>query len=155
LVVTDLDPVRTTVAATRYSALVVAPDAIYEQAADIFAPCALGAVLNDDTIPRLRCGLVCGGANNQLAAARHDAILAQRGITFVPDYLASAGGVIDFYQETVDDRPEAVLSSVARIRGITAEVLKQAAAQGETPLQVADRIVQERLQVAAARYRAV
>jgi leucine dehydrogenase len=155
LVVTDLDPARTTVAAARYGALVVAPDAIYEQAADIFAPCALGAVLNDDTIPRLRCGLVCGGANNQLAAARHDAVLAQRGITFVPDYLASAGGVIDFYQETVDDRPEAVLASVARIRGITAEVLKQAAAKGETPLQIADRTVQERLQAAAARYRAV
>ena len=77
----------------------------------------------------------------------------RRGITFVPDYLANAGGVIDFYQETIDDRPEAVLASVERIRGITADVLAQAAATGETPLAVADRIVHLRLTAAAARYR--
>jgi leucine dehydrogenase len=153
LVVTDLDPARTATAEARYGALVAAPDAIYDQEVDVLSPCALGAVLDDDTVPRLRCRLVCGGANNQLAAARHDAMLARRGITFVPDYLAGAGGVIDFHQETVDDRPEAVLAAVARIRGIAAEVLERAAAGGETPLRVADRIVTERLRAAAARYR--
>jgi glutamate dehydrogenase/leucine dehydrogenase len=67
----------------------------------------------------------------------------------VPDYLANAGGVIDFYQESVDDRPEAVLASVERIRDITAAVLARAAASSETPLQVADRIVRDRIRVAA------
>jgi leucine dehydrogenase len=153
LVVADMDPARTAAAEAGFGARVTAPEAIYEQEVEIFAPCALGAVLDDETIPRLRCRLVCGGANNQLARARHDAMLAARGITFVPDYLANAGGVIDFYQETIDDRPEAVLASVERIRGITADVLEQAAATGETPLAVADRIVHERLKAAAARYR--
>jgi len=78
----------------------------------------------------------------------HDADLARRGIIFVPDYLVSAGGVIDFYQEQIDDRPDAVLRSVERIRDITSDVLARAAKAGETPLEVADRIVQQRLHAA-------
>jgi leucine dehydrogenase len=154
LVVTDTDGARMARAESEYGARAVAPDAIYEQEVDLLAPCALGAILDDRTIPRLRCRLVCGGANNQLAAAAHDLALRARGITFVPDYLANAGGVIDFHQEAIDDRPEAVLASVERIRDITRDVLERAAATGETPLQVADRIVQERLRQAAARRRA-
>jgi leucine dehydrogenase len=149
LVVSDVDPARTARAAQELRAEVVGPEAIYEEPADVLAPCALGAVLNDRTIPRLRVRLVCGGANNQLAEPRHDAVLAARGIAYVPDYLANAGGVIDFYQESVDDRPEAVLASVERIRDITAAVLARAAAGGETPLQVADRIVRDRIRGAA------
>ena len=94
---------------------VAAPEEIHTRHVDVFAPAALDAVLNDATIPGLRCRVVRGGANNQLAAARHDAALAVRGIVFVPDYLANAGGVIDFHQETIDDQPAAVLASVARI----------------------------------------
>src|SRR3954451_10884134 len=154
LTVADPDSARAARAEGEHGAEVVDPDAIYDQAVDLFAPCALGAILNDRTIPRLRCRLVCGGANNQLAAAAHDDALAARGITFVPDYLANAGGVIDFYQESIDDRPEAVLASVERIRGITTDVLQRAATSGETPLRVADRTVQERLQAAQARRRA-
>lgn len=153
LIVTDMDPDRVAAAEVRYRAAAVPSETIYDQDAEILAPCALGSVLDDATIPRLRCRVVCGGANNQLAASRHDTMLAQRGIVFVPDYLANAGGVIDFYQETIDDRPEAVLASVSRIRGIAEDVLRQALAAGETPLQVADRIVRQRLQAAAARYR--
>jgi leucine dehydrogenase len=149
LVVSDVDPARTAKAATQLRAQVVGPEAIYDQAVDVFAPCALGAVLNDRTIPRLRVRLVCGGANNQLAEPHHDAMLAARGIAYVPDYLANAGGVIDFYQESIDDRPAAVLASVERIRDITATVLARAAATSETPLQVADRIVRDRIRAAA------
>ena len=104
LTVADPDPARAARAKDEHGAEVVDQDAIYDQEVDLFAPCALGAVLNDRTIPRLRCRLVCGGANNQLAAATHDDALAARGITFLPDYLANAGGVIDFYQE-FDRRP--------------------------------------------------
>jgi len=76
---------------------------------------------------------------------RHDAALAVRGIVFVPDYLANAGGVIDFHQETIDDRPDAVLASVARIGAITRDVLRCAAATGATPLSIADGIVRARI----------
>lgn len=148
LVVTDLDPERCATAERSYGARVVGADEIHDQAVELFAPCALGAILNDATIPRLKARIVCGGANNQLAEARHDALLAGRGIVYVPDYLANAGGVIDFYQEHIDDRPEAILRAVERIRGITAEVLAQAAASGDTPLRVADRLVRERIAAA-------
>src|SRR6202162_2719819 len=122
-----------------------APEEIHAQHVDVFVPAAFGAVLNDATIPRLRCRVVCGGANNQLAEARHDAALAVRGIVFLPDYLANAGGVIDFHQETIDDQPDAVLASVARIGAITRDVLRSAAATGATPLSVADGIVRARI----------
>jgi leucine dehydrogenase len=145
LVVSDLDLARCEQAAVAYGATIVAPEAIFSAPADLFAPAALGAVLNDATIPHLRCRIICGGANNQLAEARHDAALAARGIVFVPDYLANAGGVIDFHQETIDDRPEAVLASVARIGMITREVLRHAAETGATPLSVADAIVRARI----------
>lgn len=148
LVVADLDPVRTRRAAAALEAQVVAPAAILEQSVDLLAPCALGAVLNDDTIPRLGAGIVCGGANNQLAAPRHAAMLAERGILYLPDYLANAGGVIDFHQERIDDRPEAVLAAVGRIHDITAEVLAEAARTARTPLQVTDARVRARLRAA-------
>src|SRR6266852_2869482 len=128
-----------------YGGTVAAPEEIHTQHVDVFAPAALGAVLNDATIPCLRCGVVCGGANNQLAEVRHDAALAVRGIVFVPDYLANAGGVIDFHQETIDDQPAAVLASVARIGAVTRDVLRCAAATGTTPLSVADGIVRARI----------
>jgi leucine dehydrogenase len=149
LVVTDLDAARVAEAKRSFGALPVEPDAIYGQPADVFAPCALGAVLNDRTIPLLAAQVVCGGANNQLAEARHAAALAGRDILFVPDYIANAGGVIDFHQERVgNDAPDAVLGAVARIHDITRGVLERAARVGETPLQVADRIVLERIDAA-------
>lgn len=150
LVVADLDRARVALAEGAFGARAVDADAIYGQAVDVFAPCALGAVLNDRTIPSLRAQVVCGGANNQLAAPRHDALLAARGILYVPDYVANAGGVIDFHQEQIDDRPEAVLAAVARIHDITRDILARAAAAGETPQQIADRIVQGRLAAARA-----
>src|SRR5438874_10328192 len=150
LVVSDLDGNRCAQAAACYGATLAAPEEIHAQHVDVFAPAALGAVLNDATIPCLRCRIVCGGANNQLAEARHDAALAVRGIMFVPDYLANAGGVIDFHQETIDDQPDAVFASVARIGAITRDVLRCAAATGATPLSVADGIVQARIRRAPA-----
>lgn len=149
LVVTDIDAERAKAVRTELGARGVPPEEIYDQDVDVFAPCAMGAVLTDETIPRLRAPIVCGGANNQLLAPRHDAMLAERGITFVPDYIASAGGVIDFSRERVDDSPEAVLKAVARIREITRDVLSRAAAGSETPQTVADRIVQRRIEAAA------
>ena len=145
LVVADVSPDRTAEAVARYGAKAVEPQAVYDQPVDLLAPCALGGVLDDGSIPRLRTKLVVGGANNQLALARHDAMLAGRGILYVPDYIANAGGVIDFHQEQIDDRPEAVLAAVARIHEVTLDLLARAKSAGATPLTVADRLVAERL----------
>ncbi len=149
LVVSDLDPARVKQAADEFGAMSAPAEAIYDAPADIFSPCALGGVLNDGTIPRLKAKLVCGGANNQLAAARHGPALAARGVCYLPDYLANAGGVIDFHQESVDDSPGAVMTAVERIGVIAADVLAAAKATGKTPLATADAIVRRCL--AAAR----
>jgi leucine dehydrogenase len=94
LIVTDADAERAAACARECEAEVVALDDIYDAAADIFAPCALGAVLNDETIPRLRAEIVAGAANNQLAEDRHGAALEARGILYAPDFIINAGGVI-------------------------------------------------------------
>ena len=72
----------------------VEPDEIFEQKVDIFSPCALGSVINSLTLPKLNTKIVCGAANNQLASLSMDSFLAERGITYVPDYLANGGGLI-------------------------------------------------------------
>jgi leucine dehydrogenase len=148
LVVADTDGEKVDEARERFGATAVAPAEILEAEADLLAPCALGTILDDASIPRLRVRAVCGGANNQLREARHAAALAARGIVFVPDYLASAGGVIDFHQESVDDSPDAVRTAVERIRDITRDVLARARERSVTPLAAADEIVRGRLQAA-------
>ncbi|MFN0315237.1 MAG: Leu/Phe/Val dehydrogenase [Burkholderiales bacterium] len=145
LIVCDTDAGRATRATQDWQAIVVPPEDIYHQEADIFAPCALGGILNSETLPRLKARVVCGGANNQLADSSHARQLHARGILYVPDYLASAGGVIDFHQESIDDSPRAVLLAVERIRGITASVLQDARDTGVTPLQAANDRVRRRL----------
>jgi len=73
----------------------VSPDEIYDVECDIYAPCALGATINDDTIPRLKCKIVAGAANNQLAEHRHGAVLKEKGFLYAPDYLINAGGLMN------------------------------------------------------------
>ncbi|MSQ58300.1 MAG: hypothetical protein EXR36_01240 [Betaproteobacteria bacterium] len=145
LVVCDTDSGRAAKAAHDWQAAVVPPEDIYRQEADIFAPCALGGILNDATLPSLKTRVVCGGANNQLSRPEHAQQLHARGILYVPDYLANAGGVIDFHQESIDDSPRAVLLAVERIRRITADVLREARNTGVTPLQAANERVRKRL----------
>ena len=141
LVICDADPERAMKAARNWQAVVVSPEDIYHQEADIFAPCALGGILNDETLPRLKARVVCGGANDQLAHQEHAQQLHAQGIIYVPDYLANVGGVIDFHQESIDDSPQAVLLAVERIRTITADVLQEAQQMGVAPLQAAnDRV---------------
>jgi leucine dehydrogenase len=95
LIVTDVDPAKVKHVADDHRTTAVAPDEIYSAKADIFAPCALGGVLNDQTIPQLKATLVVGAANNQLLEPRHGDLLQQRGVLYAPDYAANAGGVIN------------------------------------------------------------
>ena len=94
VIATDVNDAAVAVAKQQYGIDAVEPDDIYSVEADVFVPCALGAILNDDTIPRLKVKAVCGLANNQLAEARHGKTLQERGITYAPDYVVNAGGVI-------------------------------------------------------------
>lgn len=99
LVVTDIDPDRVARVVNEFGARAVDTDEIYSVAADMFAPCALGAIINDRTIPQLKVEVVCGAANNQLLEERHGDELERRNILYTPDYVANAGGVINVYSE--------------------------------------------------------
>ena len=99
LVVTDIDAERVKQVVAEFGARSVAPEEIYGVQADIFAPCALGGIINDATIPQLTCEIVAGAANNVLLEERHGVVLEERGILYAPDYVANAGGVINVYSE--------------------------------------------------------
>jgi leucine dehydrogenase len=95
LIVADVDPAKVKHVVEDHGAWAVMPEEIYSAQADLFAPCALGGVLNDQTIPQLKATLVAGAANNQLLEPRHGDLLQQRGVLYAPDYAANAGGVIN------------------------------------------------------------
>src|SRR5207253_9324402 len=92
LIVTDLNAQLTGQVARELGASAVAPEAIFDQAADVFAPCALADALDERTVPRLRCAVIAGSANNQLADPRLAGVLAERGILYAPDIVINAGG---------------------------------------------------------------
>jgi leucine dehydrogenase len=94
MVVADIDEAKVKAMVHDYGVEKVDPDVIYDVECEIFCPCALGAIINHDTLDRLKCKLVCGSANNQLKAERHGELLEQKGIIYAPDYIANAGGTI-------------------------------------------------------------
>ncbi|HEX2163210.1 MAG TPA: hypothetical protein VHM02_04625, partial [Thermoanaerobaculia bacterium] len=128
----------------------VATDAIYDVPCDVFAPCAVGAVLSPATVPRLACRAVCGSANNQLLSAADADRLRDRGILYAPDYVANAGGAIAFARLTRDPSagPDDLMRRVETIRPILAEILAEAADRGESPLAAAQRRVERALAAA-------
>lgn len=148
LVVSDVEPGRARRAATDFGARAVAPGAIYAVAADVFAPCALGAAIDDDTVKLLQVALVCGGANNVLAEDRHGRLLERRGIVYVPDYVANAGGIISIYQEVAGWTAEQSHAKTSAIYDTVLRVL-EIARDGHIPsYQAADRLAEERLAAA-------
>jgi leucine dehydrogenase len=94
MVVADIDSEKVDVTVEYFGVEKVEPDAIYDVDCDIFSPCALGAIVNDETLDKLNCKIICGSANNQLAEERHGDLLEKKGMTYAPDYIANAGGTI-------------------------------------------------------------
>lgn len=122
------------------------PSLIYEVECDIFSPCALGGILNDQTIPRLKCRAVVGSANNQLLEDRHGEALQQRGVLYAPDYIVNAGGIINISMEV--GRPydeEAAMDRVASIYDTMTRVMDTAESQGIATSLAADRLAEERI----------
>lgn len=145
LKVSDIDSAKVARITAAHGGTAVAPGAVYAEPADIYAPCALGATLNDDTIPVLRAEIVCGGANNQLAEPRHAAMLAERKVLYVPDYVANAGGVINICRE-VESWSEARARATAEgIYGTVLRVVEAATHAGGTTADAADRLAEERI----------
>jgi leucine dehydrogenase len=146
LVVTDVDDVRAKELAQELDAETAGTEEIYDAECDVFAPCATGAVLSAGTIPRLRCRVIAGAANNQLAEPEDADRLAERGILYAPDYVVNAGGMI--HLASLELLGEDVAARDERLRGIgdtLAEVFALAERRGISTAAAADAIVEERL----------
>lgn len=142
LIVTDIDPIQLQQVKDEFGATVVQPEDIYHQDVDIYAPCALGATLNDITIPKLKASIVAGCANNQLAKPYHGKQLKQRGILYAPDYVINAGGIINvsFEQNYQEDRST---EKVKEIYHTLMKVFTLAQERDCTTEEVADQLARD------------
>lgn len=144
--VTDIFPDKVQ-RAVEAGANAVPSEKIYDVECDVFAPCALGAVINDETLPRFRCKIVCGAANNQLLEPRHGKALADRGILYAPDFIANGGGVINVADELLPGgyTGERALAKVARIYDTQMKIFEMAKARGIGTHEAADLYSEERI----------
>lgn len=155
LIVTDVNQPLLEEVAARTSAEVVAPDAIYDVKADIYAPCALGATLNAQTIDRITARAVVGAANNQLATAEIGEELFRRGVLYAPDYVANGGGIINVASELRARQtggaydPQWVEGKLSRLIETLEEVLERSVAENRPTHQIADAIAEARINAAA------
>jgi leucine dehydrogenase len=125
-------------------ASIVPLDIIHSIDADVFAPCALGASINDMTLPALRARVVAGAANNQLAEPRHGEALRNAGILYAPDYVINAGGIIDIYYEGPEYDAAIVQAHLERIGATLTEIFERSEVTGQPTGEVADRLAEER-----------
>ncbi len=145
VIVTDVDAAKVKQVVDDHGATAVASEEIYSAKADIFAPCALGGVLNDQTIPQLKATLIVGAANNQLLEPRHGDLLEQRGIVYAPDYAANAGGVINgCCREMLGWDVPKTLAKTDAIYDTILTIFAMAEREKIPTYQAADRLAEER-----------
>jgi leucine dehydrogenase len=150
LTVTDIDVQRVERVVADFGATAVATDDIYGIDADIFAPCALGAVVNDQTLDVFQVEIIAGGANNQLARAEHAQQAHEKGILYAPDYVANAGGVINVYSELAGWDTTRSLRKADEIYNTVLGVFEIAKADGIPTYRAADRLAERRLRSVGA-----
>ena len=145
LVITDIDAERVKQVVAEFGARSVTPDEIYGVQADIFAPCALGGIVNDKTIPQLRCEIVAGAANNVLLEERHGVALEEQGILYAPDYVANAGGVINVYSELAGWSSARAFRKADEIYDTILKVFAIAKHDNVPTFVAADRLAEQRI----------
>jgi leucine dehydrogenase len=153
LIVADVDTQVLERARIELDATIVDVDAIYDVPADIYAPCALGATINLDTVNRLQVSIIAGGANNQLASADVGKVLRQKGILYAPDFVINAGGIVKVCYEYFLKPPSEVEARVRKIGDTLSEIFSLADAQGLATSVVADQVAQSRFMRAKAAQR--
>jgi leucine dehydrogenase len=124
-------------------------DEIYDARAEIFAPCALGGIVNDKTLPLFKFEIVAGGANNQLAEERHGDELERRGMTYAPDYVINGGGLINVNAELNGWSPERARSKAAEIYDTILRVFEIARDERIPSYRAADRLAEQRIAAVA------
>jgi leucine dehydrogenase len=138
LLLSDIDGEVADDAARRFGGTVVAPDAVYDASVDVYAPCAIGATINPETVPRLSCSIVAGSANNQLLTPADGTALHELGILYAPDYIINAGGAVAFagIYDGITDEGE-LNSRVETIEDSLGRIFAEAEARNESPLLAA------------------
>jgi leucine dehydrogenase len=155
LILADINEAKRGLAEELPSARWSDPESAMIAEVDVLAPCALGGVLDEATIPALRCQIVCGAANNQLAREELADELHRRGIVYAPDFIANAGGIIHAAEEHAGEHdPERVARRVEGIHDVVAEILDESETGGHTPLTAAYEIAGRRLEAGRATARA-
>jgi leucine dehydrogenase len=145
MIITDVDSAKVDRVVEEFGATAVEPDEIYGSEADVFAPCALGGIINDTTIPQLKVAIVAGGANNQLSEPRHGDELMRLGVLYAPDYAANAGGIINGCRELLGWDPEQSTAKVDEIYDTLLDIFRTADAEGIPTYKAADRLAEKRL----------
>lgn len=145
LIVTDINKEAVQRAVDAFGAVAVETDEIYSQDADIFAPCALGAIINDETIPQFKFKVIAGSANNQLKENRHGDQIHEMGIVYAPDYVINAGGVINVADELAGYDHERAMNRVAGIYDTIGEIFNISKRDGIPTYAAADRLAEERI----------
>ena len=146
LIITDINKSAVDHLAKKFGVKTVAPQEIYGVECDIFSPCALGAILNERTIPQLKCKIVCGSANNQLAEERHGDLLNEKAILYGPDYVVNAGGAIYDADRLIGEfNAERGRAKVAKIYQTTQKVIEIAKGKGIATYKAADILAEERI----------
>lgn len=145
LVVTDINQAAIDRVVNDFGATAVAPEEIYSQEVDIFSPCALGAILNDETIPQLKAKVIAGSANNQLQDSRHGDYLHELGIVYAPDYVINAGGVINVADELYGYNRERAMKRVEGIYDSIEKIFEISKRDGIPTYVAANRLAEERI----------
>ncbi|ERJ11584.1 Leu/Phe/Val dehydrogenase [Haloplasma contractile] len=129
-----------------FDVTVVDPDAIYTVDCDVYAPCALGATVNDDTIDGFKCKVIAGAANNVLKDERHGKILEEHGILYAPDYVINAGGLINVYQEILGYDADEAKKKTERIYDRLLDIYRIAKENNMTTVEAANKMAEDRIQ---------
>ncbi len=148
LIVTDINQDAVKRAVDEFGAKAVDPDDIYAVDCDIFSPCALGAIINDKTIPQLKAKVIAGSANNQLESSKHGDLLHEKGILYAPDYVINSGGVINVSEEFTGYNRENVMKKVEKIYDHLMRVFEIAKRDNIPTNVAADRMAEERIMAA-------
>ncbi|PAV29583.1 leucine dehydrogenase [Virgibacillus profundi] len=146
LIVTDINKAAVQRAVDAFGAKAVDPDAIYDVECDIYAPCALGATINDDTIPQLKAKVIAGSANNQLKTPNHGDIIHEKGIVYAPDYIINSGGVINVADELNGYNQDRAMKKVETIYDSLTKVFEISRRDNIPTYVAADRMAEERIE---------
>ncbi len=153
--INDLSEERLKVVADKYKAEVVSATTMFDLDIDIYAPCALGATVNDETLAQLKCKIICGAANNQLAnEVIHGEVVGKKGILYAPDFVVNAGGIINVFYELEGYNRERALSHAEKIYDTTWDLFQMSKKEGIPTYMAANKLGEQRLS-AIARINAV